>query len=96
MRVELSEEADAQVIQIDAWWRDNRLTAPDLFADELDRALEDIGATPTIGTLYRDGSPIVRRLLLRRSHYHVYFVQDSNRIYVLAVWSCFRGEGPRL
>jgi hypothetical protein len=36
VRVELSEEADAQVDEIDIWWRENRLAAPDLFTDELE------------------------------------------------------------
>jgi len=47
VRVELSDEADAQVAEIDAWWRENRLAAPDLFADELERALDDLARMPT-------------------------------------------------
>ena len=34
MKVELSDEADAQVDKIDVWWRRNRLGAPDLFIAE--------------------------------------------------------------
>ena len=32
MKVELSQEARGQVREIDAWWRENRSAAPDLFA----------------------------------------------------------------
>jgi hypothetical protein len=36
------------------------------------------------------------RLLLRRTQYHLYFVPDTARVYVLAVWSAFRGRAPTL
>jgi plasmid stabilization system protein ParE len=94
--VELSEEADAQVDEIDAWWRQNRRRAPHLFRDELEKALADLEAMPSLGTHYRAGSEPMRRVLLRRTHYHLYFIEEPERIYVVAVWSCFRGHGPRL
>ena len=37
MKVELS--AEAQVDEIDAWWRENRQAAPNLFAEELEALL---------------------------------------------------------
>lgn len=69
--VELSEEAEAQVDEIDTWWRQNRRAAPDLFSDELAKALADLEAMPSLGTIYRAGPEPVRRILLRRTHYHV-------------------------
>ena len=96
MKVELSDEADAQVAEIDAWWRMNREKAPGLFTDELEKALDDLGSTPSLGVVYRRGDPAVRRLLLERTHYYLYFIEQADRIYVVAVWSCFRGRGPRL
>ncbi len=96
MKVELSDEADAQVAEIDAWWRRNREKAPGLFTDELDKALDDLGSTPSLGVVYRPGDPAVRRLLLQRTHHHLYFVEQTDRIPVVAVWSCFRGRGPKL
>jgi hypothetical protein len=56
VRVELSAEAEAQALAIDAWWRENRLGAPQLFAREL----------------------------------------EMDALFVLAVWSAFRGTGPAL
>jgi plasmid stabilization system protein ParE len=94
VKVELSAEADEQVREIDAWWRENRRHAPNLFMNELDDALLALSEMPTLGTRYEAKS--VRRLLLRRTHYHVYFVQESDRVYVVAVWNAFRGRGPRL
>jgi plasmid stabilization system protein ParE len=64
--------------------------------DELERALLALGEMPTLGTPYRAGSKSVRRLLLSRTHYHLYFVQETARVYVLAVWSAFRGRAPKL
>jgi plasmid stabilization system protein ParE len=95
VNVELSEEAEAHVLEIDAWWRDNR-QAEDLFTDELEETLAMLGETPTLGTKYECRRPGVHRLLLQRTHYHLYFVREPDRIYILAVWSAFRGRGPRL
>ncbi len=95
MKVELSAEADAQVQQIDSWWRENRQGAPDLFTEELDRALLMLEDCPTLGVPY-EPKPGVRRLLLRRTHSHLYFVEEPARVYVIAVWNVYRGRGPRL
>jgi plasmid stabilization system protein ParE len=95
VKVELSVEAEAQVQQIDAWWRENRQAAPDLFTNELDQALLALEGTPALGARY-EPKPRVRRLLLKRTHYHLYAIEETERVYVLAVWSAFRGRGPWL
>ncbi len=95
MKVELSAEAEAQAKRIDTWWRKNRPAAPELFADELEQALQALAATPALGVRYAP-KPSVRRLLLRRTHHHLYLVEQPARVYVLAVWSVYRGRGPRL
>ena len=95
MKVELSAEAQAQVDRIDAWWRENRQAAPNLFAEELEAALLALADTPTLGVRYAP-RPSVRRLLLKRTHYHLYVVEETAQLYVVAVWSAFRGRGPRL
>ena len=82
MKVELSAEADAQVQQIDSWWRENRQSAPDLFTDELDRALLILEDSPTLGIPY-ESTRGVRRLLLRRTHYHLYIEREPRRVAVL-------------
>jgi plasmid stabilization system protein ParE len=96
VKVEVSDEAAAQARDIDAWWRENRPAAPELFTDELEWALRALGDTPSLGVTYKAGAMAVRRLLLRRTHYHVYFEQESERIYVVAIWSAYRGRGPRV
>lgn len=95
MKVELSDEAKAEVARIDAWWRQNRPAAQDLFLDELEQALVALEDAPAIGTRYEPRSG-VRRLLLKRTHYHLYFVEQADRVFVVSVWSTYRGRGPRL
>jgi len=51
---------------------------------------------PTLGGIYQAETRTMERLLLHRTHYHLYFVQEAERVYVIAVWSAFRGRTPRL
>jgi len=95
VKVELSAEAQAQVDRIDAWWRENRQAAADLFAEEMEQALRTLAETPAVAVRYGP-KPSVRRLLLRRTHHHLYVIEESARVYVVAVWSAYRGRGPRL
>jgi plasmid stabilization system protein ParE len=95
MKVELSNEAAAQVQRINGWWQENRAAAPDLFTEELDRALLMLAEAPSLSARY-EPKPPVRRVLLRRSHYHLYFLEEPERVYVIAVWNVFQGRGPRL
>jgi len=96
VKVKLSDEAHQQVREIDSWWRENRQAAPDLFSRELVRALADLEGMPNLGTRYESGPEGVRRLLLRRSHYHLYLREQKGMLFVVAVWSAFRGRGPKL
>lgn len=95
MKVELSDEARAAVARIDAWWRSNRPAAPGLFLDELAQALNTLEGAPGLGTRYEPKAG-VRRLLLQRTHYHLYFVVEADCVFVVAVWSTYRGGGPQL
>jgi plasmid stabilization system protein ParE len=89
-------EADEDIRRIDRWWRDHRPAAPDLFVSELAEAFGLVGNTPEIGHRYaRPGIPGLRRLLLRATRYHVYYVFDGSISAVLSVWSAVRGRGPR-
>jgi plasmid stabilization system protein ParE len=87
------------VRKIGAWWRKNRPSAPALFADELEQALERLAFAPEIGPLYLPkAAQGVRRLLLPKTQYYVYYAidRDLGLIGVIAVWSCRRGSAPRL
>jgi plasmid stabilization system protein ParE len=95
--VRTTPEADAQIRAIDDWWRTNRPAAPDLFLAELAASFDMIGHARHIGRLYRQ-SPIAgtRRILLKGSRYHVYYVARSEEVRVLALWHARRGVGPPL
>lgn len=95
--VRITAEAEAQIREIEIWWRKNRQAAPDLFLNELSESFELLSSAPQIGHLYR-ASPVrgTRRLLLRGTRYHIYYVLLPNEVRVLAVWHAQRGVGPPL
>jgi len=95
-RVELAPRALAQVRVVDGWWRQNRLAAPTLFADELASALEMLERGVLFGVVYPFPLFEVRRFLLPRSRYHVYYSVDGDLVEVRAVWHASRGKGPPL
>ena len=96
-RVVTSPEADEDIRRIDAWWRDQRPAAPGLFAEELTEAIALVATTPEMGRRYAPaGVPGLRRVLLRATRYHVYYVTDGDLVTVLAIWSAVRGRSPRL
>lgn len=98
-QLEIAPRAEEQIRQIGTWWREHRSTSPSLFANEMASALEALAANPTAGVPYsvRRGV-VVRRLLLQRTRYHVYFSYDDDRdlVSVRAVWHGTRGSGPPL
>lgn len=91
-------EADEQIHTIDRWWRANRTAAPDLFAEELGRCFQLLARAPRLGRSYRRHPAVrgIRRILLRSSRYHVYYVERADVVAVLAVWHSHRGQAPPL
>jgi plasmid stabilization system protein ParE len=89
--------ADGQIRDVHDWWRSNRPASPTLFADELAIAFTIIANAPNIGRLYRRSPvPGTRRILLKGTRYHVYYVPLADEVRVLAVWHARRGVGPPL
>ena len=81
------------------WWRSNRPTAADLFERELEAAIGRLTVAPGRATKYRESKGRqVRRLLMPRTSYHVYFEIDDqhDEVRILAVWQTARGAGPSL
>jgi len=90
-------EADAQIRTIDEWWRENRPASPNLFLDELAGVFDTLARAPNLGRPYRRSSvPGTRRLLLRATRYHIYYVPGDREVIVLAIWHAERGTGPSL
>ncbi len=86
LAVRITPEAEAQIRNIDDWWRKNRTFSPNLFVDELAAAFEIISRAPGLGRSYRL-SPVAgtRRVLLKRSHYPVYYIAGADEARVLAI-----------
>ncbi len=89
--VRTTPRADAQITTIDAWWREHRDGAPDLFEQELALGLRVIGSAPGAGRRYPHPGAVVRRYLLRSTRNHVYYVERPDHVLVLAAWGGPRG-----
>jgi plasmid stabilization system protein ParE len=75
----------------------NRTASPDLFVSELKNMLAAIALMPSLGSPSKDEKvPGVRRVLLRRTRYQVYYRVRDDVLEVLAVWHSARGAGPGL
>jgi len=68
------------------------------FMAELDLAVHMLENFPGLGVFYLTGPPNVRRILLRKTQYHVYyrFQPEKSLIVILALWSTRRGRSPSL
>jgi plasmid stabilization system protein ParE len=96
VKVLFSARARREAQRISEWWANNRLYAPNLFTDELGLALELIKATPGLGTMYESAHGAVRRVLLPRTRYHVYYAREQKVIVVVSIWGAQRKRGPKL
>ena len=70
-----------------------------MLGDELEAAFDLIEALPFAGEAVPDTRIAgVRRVLLGRSQYHVYYVvsEETATIEVLSLWHTSRGRKPRL
>ena len=95
MKLEISEPAEGHLGTIDAWWRANRTSAPELFLEEVSAAFDALLAAPLTGrVLTVKGVGGVRRLVLRTTRYHVYYRVEKDTVTVVAIWSAVRGRGP--
>ena len=99
VRVKLSRRAQMQVNEIHRWWKRNRPAAPKLFREELGHAIEVLAHFPLQGVPYIEPEvPGLRRLLLMRTSYHLYYsIRDEGNLVVIeALWHAARGQGPDL
>ena len=95
LRLLVVPNAERQVREATAWWRENRPAARGLFEEELARGYELITTQPCIGTRVFDVSiQGVRRFHLLRIHYHLYYRVNEDTVEVLALWHVRRGKGP--
>lgn len=87
--VVLVDPAEAQLREISEWWMAHREASPLLVMDEFDRCVSLLEASPDVGArFHRSHVPGVRRLVMRRTKHHVYYLHDEPNalVYILAVW----------
>jgi len=95
--IEVSELANEQIREADAWWRKNRLKAPNAIREELERVSGLIGFQPHIGARAVNVKlPGVRRIHSERIHYDVYYriVGSPEYVEIVAFWGSRRGVAP--
>ena len=98
MKLEILEEARDQYRTQNAWWREHR-DAKTLFAQEFLAAIRHLRAAPETGALYaRRRGRTIRRWLMPKIGYHVYYRFDrgQNSLVIYSVWGARRGRGPKL
>lgn len=95
----ISKRARRHIEKIQAWWVENRPSAPALFLDDLAGVERRLRTTPTLGVIYTaHKSGVVRRVLLEETHHHLFYRYQPERdeLTVLAVWGAPRERGPSL
>jgi plasmid stabilization system protein ParE len=97
MTVRLTPRALAEAKRIKTWWLRNRPAAPHLFEEELSATLTRIQTTPSAGSVYAARLEVeVRRMLMPKTHNHIYYAFENDEIVVLSLWGARRGRSPRL
>ena len=98
-QVRVVPRAQAQIDEVVAWWKTNRQAAPMLVLDEFEAATERLSTAPLSGAIYRQPVfRLVRRLLLPRSRYHIYYEvhETTGLVEIVAFWHAARRRGPHL
>ena len=98
-RLRTSRRAGREIREAATWWHLNRDKAPLAFAEDLGDAFRLVSELPRAGEPVRHTRMSgVRRVLLSRSGYHLYYVVDESAttVELLALWHSRRGTSPGL
>ena len=98
LKVRIEAEAEAQIAQLDAWWREHRTAATSL-KELLAETFQKMAEAPYAAPVYLEvGGEQVRRRGIKTTPYAVYYWIDKQRgdIAVISIWSTQRGRGPAL
>lgn len=97
LRVKVSARAASHIRLAAEWWVENRPAAPGALRTDLGDALALLAEQPGLGAAYQgvrtDG---IRRLLVGRIRYFIYYRATHDTLEVLAVWHVSRGKQPVL
>lgn len=95
LKIVIAPQAAEQIRSAARWWSQNRPLAPDAIRVDLKAGLDLLAVQPQIGSSC-DDSPIpeLRRLLLGRVQYFIYYQRQSDVLRVLAFWHTSRVVSP--
>jgi hypothetical protein len=99
VKVRATGRAKREIVRAALWWNKNRPGALLLFLDELEAAEFHLSAAPASGQVYGyRKNRLIRRWLLEKTEYHVYFSIDRKAQVIMlhSVWGARRGRGPKL
>lgn len=95
-RVQFTVTAQRHVRAEKSWWLEHRVSA-DVFASELEAALQVAALLPGAGAQYeKAGVPGLRRLYLPKVACHLYYSFNEDAVIVRALWGARRHRGPQL
>ena len=97
LRVKISARAASEIRKAAKWWAENRPAAPSAVRKDTGEALVLLAQQPGIGVPCL-GAKIkgVRRLLVSRIGYFIYYRVTPDTLEVLAVWHVSRGKLPAI
>lgn len=97
LRIRITGRAADEIDRADAWWRENRLAAPDAIREDLQRSFALLALQPGIGQKVMNARLSgVRRIHLDRVHHHLYYREQGDQIVVLRFWPSQRLAQPRV
>jgi plasmid stabilization system protein ParE len=86
----ISARARREIAEAAQWWLENRDKAPEAFEEDLAEAFDLILHAPHLGILVPSRIKFVRRVLLRRVRYYLYYRDTAPGVEVLALWHASR------
>lgn len=97
LRVKVSVRAASHIRRAAEWWVENRPAAPGAIRIDIGDALALLAEQPGVGAAYQSArTEGVRRLLVGRIRYFIYYRATHDTLEVLAVWHVSRGKQPVL
>lgn len=97
LRLRISARAAAEIERADAWWRENRPSAPGALREDLKAAFKLLLRQPGIGVKVSNARLAgTRCLYLGRIRYFIYYQVKKEDLAVLSLWHASRGRGARV
>ncbi len=93
--IKVTSSAALQTEEAASWWSDNRPAAPQALRDDLQLAFSLLSEQPNIGATASNAAlPGVRRVLLGRIRYFLYYRVRPDQAEILPLWHSNRGQEP--